>query len=133
MSTPFVFSDELPEIYTVAPTDIVMLWDTSAGLMKRATVSAVKTVIAPAVTGGAATTVIGFYGATGVDQEAFTATAITALTTAVISAGNAAAVWAWATSTAALEFVARAQQAQVDLKNLMSKLDSVGLVTIAGV
>ena len=48
MSTPFVFSDELPELYTVAPTDIVMLWDTSTGLMKRATVSAVKTIVAPA-------------------------------------------------------------------------------------
>ena len=39
MSTPFVFYEELPEVYTVAANDIMLIWDTSASRMKRSTVS----------------------------------------------------------------------------------------------
>jgi hypothetical protein len=131
MSTTFVFSDELPELLTIAGNDIIMLYDTSTGLMKRCTVSAADAIID--ARGTATTTVVGYYGATGVNQGTIAATAITALATAVISAGNAAAVWAWASSTEAKAFVARAKQGQVDLENLMTKIDSVGLVAIAGV
>jgi hypothetical protein len=131
MSTTFVFSDELPELLTVAGADIIMLYDTSTGLMKRCTVSAADAIVD--ARGTATTTVVGYYGATGVNQGTIAATAITALATAVISAGNAAAVWAWASSTEAKAYVARAKQGQVDLENLMARIDSVGLVAIAGV
>lgn len=132
MSTPYVFSDEVPTLNTVASGDILLLWDTSAGRMKRATVSAVGTVLYPLARGNAATSTIGFYGVTAVDQGTMTATALTALATAVISAGNAAAVWAWASSTEAKAFVARAKQCQADLDTLMAKVDSTGLVDITG-
>ena len=131
MSTPYVFSDEVPTLLSVAANDILLLWDTSAGLMKRCTVSAADAIVD--ARGTATTTVVGFYGETGVNQGTVAATAITALTTAVISAGNAAAVWAWASSTEAKAFVARAKQAQADLETLMAKLDSTGIVSIAGV
>lgn len=131
MSTPYVFSDEVPTLLSVAANDILLLWDTSAGLMKRCTVSAADAIVD--ARGTATSTVVGFYGETGVNQGTVAATAITALTTAVISAGNAAAVWAWASSTEAKAFVARAKQAQADLETLMAKLDSTGIVSIAGV
>lgn len=131
MSTPYVFSDEVPTLLTVGAADIIMLWDTSAGLMKRCTVSAADAIVD--ARGTAAATVVGYYGATGVNQTTQAATAITALATATISAGNAAAVWAWASSTEAKAFVARAKQAQTDLETFMGRLDSVGLVSIAGV
>lgn len=133
MSTPYVFSDEVPALQTVAQNDILLIWDTSAGLMKRCTVSAAQGVVTPLVVGGAAASVVGWYGETGVNQGTQAATAITALTTATISAGNAAGVWAWASSTEATAFVTRARQAQADLETLMARLDSVGLVSIAGV
>lgn len=133
MATPYVFADELPALSSVAQNDIMLIWDTSAGKMKRCTVSAMQGVVAPLVVGGAAASVVGWYGETGVNQGTMAGTAITALAAATISAGNAAGVWAWASSTEAKAFVARAQQAQVDLKTLMAKIDSVGLVNIAGV
>lgn len=133
MSTPYVFSDEVPSLDAVAQNDILMIWDTSAGRVKRCTVSAAQGVVMPLVYGGAAASVVGYYGATGVNQGTQAATAITALATATISAGNAAAVWAWASSTEAKAFVARAQQAQTDLKTFMARIDSVGMVSIAGV
>jgi hypothetical protein len=133
MATPYVFSDELPALTSVAAADIIMIWDTSAGRVKRCTVSAAQGVVLPLVVGGASASVVGWYGETGVNQGTMADTAVTALATATISAGNAAAVWAWASSTEAKAFVARAKQAQVDLETLMAKIDSVGLVSISGV
>jgi hypothetical protein len=131
MSTPYVFSDEVPELLSVAANDIIMLWDTSTGLMKRCTVSAADAIVD--ARGTATSTVVGFYGETGVNQGTIAATAITAIGTTTISAGNAAGVWAWASSTEAIAFVTRAKQCQVDLETLMARLDSTGLVAIAGV
>lgn len=131
MSTPYVFSEEVPELLSVAAADILLLWDTSAGLMKRCTVSAADAIVD--ARGTAAATVVGFYGETGVNQGTQAATAITALATATISAGNAAGTWAWASSTEATAFVTRAKQAQADLETLMTRLDSTGLIAIAGV
>lgn len=133
MATPFVFSDEVPQLLTVASGDIMLIWDTSAGLMKRSTVTQVNSVVKPLARGSASTSVVGFYGTVGVDQGTMTATAVSALAAATISAGNAASVWAWASSTEAKAFVARAQQAQTDLLTLMRRIDSVGLVNIVGV
>ena len=131
MATPYVFSDEVPTLLTVAANDIIMVWDTSAGRMKRCTVSVADAIVD--ARGTQSTTVVGFYGATGVDQGTFAGTCVTALAAAVISAGNAGGVWAWASSTEAKAYVARAKQAQVDLKNLMTKVDSLGLVSIAAI
>lgn len=132
MSTIFVFSDEVPDLQTVAPSDVVLLYDTSAGLMKRATVTAVNTQVVKALArGSAATSTIGFYGATAVDQGTMTATAVTALAAGVMSAGNAAGVWAWASSTDATAYVTRMKQAQTDLYTLMARIESTGLVAIS--
>ncbi len=132
MSTIYVFSDEVPTLNTVATNDIVLLYDTSAGRMKRATVTAVGTVVKALARGSAATSTVGFYGATAVDQGTMTATAVTSLATAVMSAGNAAGVWAWASSTDALAYVARMKQAQTDLSTFMARVESTGLVAVAG-
>jgi hypothetical protein len=131
MSTPYVFSEEVPTLLSVAANDILLLWDTSAGLMKRCTVSAADAIVD--ARGTATSTVVGFYGETGVNQGTIAAVAITAIGTTTISAGNAAGTWAWASSTEAKAFVARAKQAQADLETLMAKLDSTGVVAIAGV
>ena len=133
MATTFVFDDEVPALATASAGDIVMLWDTSAGVFKRSTLSQVYAYTSAVARGSASSTVVGWYGETGVNQGTQAATAITALATATISAGNAAGTWAWATTTAAHEFCRRAKQAQVDLETLMAKIDSTGLVAIAGV
>ena len=132
MATPYVFAEEVPALQTVAQNDIIMVWDTSAGLMKRCTVSAAQGVVTPLVVGGAAASVVGFYGETGVNQGTIAATAITALATATISAGKSNSVWGFSSSTAGKAFVARAKQAQVDLKTLMGKINSTGLISISG-
>jgi hypothetical protein len=132
MSTPYVFADEVPSLQTVAQNDIVMVWDTSASLMKRCTVSTVQGVVRPLAVGGASASVIGYYGETGVNQGTIAATAVTALATATISAGKSNSRWGFSSSTAAKAFVARAQQAQTDLKTLMQRINSTGLVAISG-
>lgn len=51
--------------------------------------------------------VIPFYGETGVDQPTMTATALTALATATISAANSANVFGFGSSTVAKAYVKR--------------------------
>lgn len=133
MSSIYVFADEVPALVSVASGDSMLLWDTSAGLHKRCVVSAVRTAFNATAWGAAATSTIGFYGQTAVDQGTMTATGVTALATATISAGNAAGVWAWASSTEAIAFVTRAKQAQTDLKTLIQRIESTGLLNVAGV
>ena len=130
MATPFVFAEEVPTLLSVAADDLLLIWDTSVSLMKRCTVSAADAIVD--ARGTADTTVVGFYGETGVNQSTQAATAITALATAVISAGKAAAVWGWASSTEAKAFVARAEECQTDLELLMRRINSTGLVAISG-
>ena len=129
MTTMFVFDDQLSSLVTAANADLVMVNDASTGVKKRITVSNLAT----AVMGAAASNVIGFYGTTKVNQGTMTATALTAIGTTAISAGNAAGVWAWASSTEALAFVTRVTQIQANLETLMARVDSTGLVSIAGV
>lgn len=132
MATPYVFSDEVPTLLTVASNDIMLLWDTSAGLMKRSTVTQVNTIIKPLARGSATTNVLGFYGQTGVDQGTMTSTAVTAVAAVVFSAGNAAGTWAWASSTEAANFTRTVRQCQADLSTLMARIESTGLVAISG-
>jgi hypothetical protein len=133
MSTPYVFSEEVPALQTVAQNDLVLVWDTSAGVMKRCTVSTVQGVVRPLANGGATASIIGFYGETGVNQGTIAAVAVSALATATISAGKSNAVWGFSSSTAAKAFVARAKQAQTDLLTLERRINSTGLIAISGV
>ncbi len=106
--------------------DWVLIYDTSTGRTK-------KTRLSNVFGGGTAAGLVGFYGATAVDQGTMTATAITALATAVVSAANSATVFGWSSSTVAVAYAKRASQIQVDLKTLMQKFESTGLLNVAGV
>jgi hypothetical protein len=131
MSTVFVFDQELNALVTAANADILLVHDASTGIKKDVTVSNVAT----AITGAAASNVIGFYGTTKVNQGTMTATALTALTTnPTFSASNTGAgVYGFASSTAAVAIVKRMSQAQADLETFMARIESTGLVAIAGV
>lgn len=130
MSTVYVFHSELPEADGLDTADRVLLWDTSAGRMKYATLANVYAQIGrSAAVGASAADTMSFYGATPINQGTMTEAAVTALATATMSAGNAAGVWAFASSTAAQAFVTRMKQAQTDLDTLIDKLDTVGLLS----
>jgi hypothetical protein len=124
MSTIYVWTSEMTADATGAAGDWTLVYDTSTGRTKKARlVSAVV---------GDASKVIPFYGETGVDQGTFTATALTALTAATISAANTTSVYGFGSSTVAKAYVKRMSQIQVDLETLMGKIDSTGLVNITG-
>jgi len=111
---------------TGAAGDWTLIYDTSAGRTKKASLASV-------FLGQAPDRVIGFYGETGVNQGTMTASALTALATATISAANSATVFGFASSTVAIAYAKRASQIQADLETLMGKIDSTGLISIAGV
>ncbi len=74
----------------------------------------------------------GFYGGAAGSKQSMTLAAGTALAAATISAANSAGVWGWASSTVAKAYVARMAQLQADLKTLTQKLETAGLITVAG-
>jgi hypothetical protein len=129
MSTIYVFNDEMASLTTVANADVLLVHDASAGLKKDITVSNIAT----AVFGAAAANVIGFYGVTKVNQGTMTATCLTAVGVTTISAANTNTVYGFSTSTAAKALVKRTAQIQDNLEILMARIDSTGLVAIAGV
>ena len=126
MSTIYSWAAEHGADATGQARDYTLIFDSSSGRTKKATLSSV-------FLGQGPTRVIGFYGETGVDQGTFTATAITALATATMSAANTATVFGFGSSTVAKAYAMRMSQIQVDLETLMGKVDSTGLVSIAGV
>ena len=126
MSTIYSWAAEHGADATGQARDYTLIFDTSAGRTKKATLSSV-------FLGQGPTRVIGFYGETGVDQGTMTATALTALATATISAANTSAVFGFGSSTVAKAYVKRMSQIQADLETLMGKIDSTGLLSIAGV
>lgn len=126
MSTIYSWTAEFGADATGQGRDVTLVYDTSAGRTKKATLNAI-------MMGGLATDTLGFYGATAVDQGTMTATAITALATATISAANSATVFGWSSSTVGAAYIKRLSQIQVDLKTLMGKIESTGLLSIAGV
>lgn len=123
MSTIYAWAAELSADATGKPNDYCLIYDTSTGRTKKATLATVCF--------GRDT--VGFYGATPVDQGTMTATAITALTAATISAANVTTVFGFGSSTVAKAYVKRLSQIQADLETLMGKVESTGLVSIAGV
>lgn len=125
MSTIYSWAPEHAADTTGAAGDYTLIFDTSTGRTKKAALSSV-------FLGQGPTRVFGFYGETGVNQGTMTATALTALATATISAANSANVFCFSTSTAAKALVKRMSQIQVDLESLMGKIDSTGLVNVTG-
>ena len=126
MSTIYSWAAEMSADATGAAGDYTLIFDTSSGRTK-------KCQIGTTFFGGTAAGTLGFYGATAVDQGTMTATAITALATATISAANTSAVFGWGSSTVAKAYVKRMAQIQADLETLMARIDSVGIVAISGV
>ena len=81
MSTIYVFDDEVAALATAATGDKLLISDVSAGTKKAITVANLQS----GVLGAASTSLVGFYGATKVDQPASasqTAIAADATTTA---------------------------------------------------
>ena len=136
MSTIYTFHRELASLATPAAGDRVLVADVSTapavgsvGTKKDMTL----TVVGGAIGGNATTDLVGFYGATPVDQGTMTATCLSSLTTnPTISSSTATAAWGWASSTVAEAYVTRIRQMQVDLDTLMAKVNSCGLVNITG-
>ena len=128
MSTIYVFDSEVDALVTGATGDKLLVADVSAGTKKAITIGNLQTVIS----GASASSTLGFYGVTKVNQGTMTATAVTALATATISAANTSVVWGFASSTVANAYVARTDQMQVDLDTLMAKIHSTGLLAISG-
>ena len=130
MSTIYNFDSDTPALVTGGTADILFVHDASAGVKKRITVANLAT----RFTGAAASSTVGFYGVTAVNQGTMTATALTAIATTTFSASNTGAgVFGFATSTAGEALVKRVSQIQADLETLMGKIDSTGLISISGV
>ena len=128
MSTIYSWAAEQAADATGAAADYTLIYDTSAGRTKKAPLSAV-------FLGQASDRVFGFYGETGVNQGTMTATALTAVTATAgdLMDSTTAGAWCFASSTVAKAYVKRLAQIQVDLEELMGKVESTGLVSIAGV
>jgi hypothetical protein len=136
MSTIYTFHRELASLATPAVGDRILTADRSTGTAnggptkKDMLLSVVKT----AARGTGTADLIGFYGASPVDQGTMTATAVTALTTnPTFSASNTGAgVFGFASSTVAVAYVTRVTQMQADIDTLMARVNSTGLVNITG-
>ena len=128
MTTLYVFDEQLPALTTRADGDKLIIHDASTKLKKVITLSNVQN----AILGNTSADTLGFYGVTKVDQGTMTATCLTAIGTTTLSAGNAAGVWAFVTSTSAAALVKRVSQCQVDLETLMNRVHSTGLLAISG-
>ena len=135
MSTIYTFHRELPALLTPATTDRILTADVSTDTGAGATSKDLTLALAKTASRGpAATDLVGFYGATPVDQGTMTATALSALSSAgaVFSASTGAGVFGFASSTVAIAYVTRVRQMQADIDTLMGKINSTGFVNITG-
>lgn len=133
MSTIYTFHRELASLATPAAGDRLLVADISTNSTDPTSKDMTLTVVGGAMGGNATTDLVGFYGATPIDQGAMAATCISALTTnPTISSSTATAAWGWASSTVATAYVTRIQQMQADLDTLMAKVNSTGLINITG-
>jgi hypothetical protein len=126
MSTIYTWATENTADGTGQGQDWTLVFDTSTGRTKKATLSSV-------FLGQSPERVIGFYGETGVNQGTMTATALTALSTSVATDAVTTTSFGFGNSTTAKATVKRLSQIQADLEVLMGKLDSTGLFGISGV
>lgn len=134
MSTIYTFHRECASLATPAAGDRILTADISTNSTHPTAKDMTLTVWGGAARGKATTDLIGFYGATPVDQGTMTATCLTALTTnPTFSASNTGAgVFGWSSSTVATAYVTRVQQMQADLDTLMARINSTGFVNITG-
>ena len=133
MSTIYTFHRELPSLATVAVGDRILVADVSTNSTAPTKKDMTLTVVRAAARGPATTDLIGFYGATPVNQGTMTATALSALTTnPTFSSSTDAGTYGFPTSTLALAYTKRIDQMQVDLDDLMARINSTGLVNITG-
>jgi hypothetical protein len=134
MSTIYTFHRECASLATPATGDRLMTGDISDNASHPSANDITLAVVKSAARGVSSADLIGFYGASPVDQGTMTATAITALTTnPTFSASNTGAgVFGFASSTEAVAYVTRVTQMQADLDTLMAKVNSTGLVNITG-
>jgi hypothetical protein len=134
MSTIYTFHRECASLATPATGDRIMTADISDNASHPTAQDMTLAIVKSAARGTATTDLIGFYGATPVDQGTMTATCLTALTTnPTFSASNTGAgVYGFSSSTVATAYVTRIQQMQVDFDTLMAKINSTGLVNITG-
>jgi hypothetical protein len=134
MSTIYTFHRECASLATPATGDRIMTADISDNASHPTAQDMTLAIVKSAARGTATTDLIGFYGATPVDQGTMTATCLTALTTnPTFSASNTGAgVFGFSSSTVATAYVTRIQQMQVDFDTLMGKINSTGLVNITG-
>lgn len=130
MSTIYTFHRECASLATPAAGDRLLTADVSAGDKNKATL----TVVSAGMRGTAATDLVGFYGATPIDQGTMTATCVTTLiTNPTFSASNTGAgVFGFSSSTVADAYAARVRQMQVDLDALIKRVESTGLLAVAG-
>jgi hypothetical protein len=132
MSTIYTFHRELANVTPVAG-DRILTADISTNANDPTSKDMTLTVWGAAARGKATTDLLGFYGATPIAQQSFTATCLTALTTnPTFSATTGAGVYGFASSTAAAAYCKRVMQMQVDLETLMGAVDSTALVSITG-
>lgn len=134
MSTIYTFHRELAALATPAAGDRIPVADISTNSSHPTLKDMTLTVMGAACRGKATTDLIGFYGATPVDQGTMTATCLTALTTnPTLSASNTGAgVFGFSSSTDATNYVTRIQQMQVDLDTLIDRIESTGLLAVTG-
>lgn len=134
MSTIYTFHRECASLATPATGDRIMTADVSTNATHPTAKDITLAIVKTAARGVATTDLIGFYGASPVDQGTMTATAITALTTnPTFSASNTGAgVFGFGSETVANAYVTRVTQMQADLDTLMARVNSTGLVNITG-
>jgi hypothetical protein len=132
MSTIYTFHRECTALATPASGDRILTADISTNANNPTSKDMTLTVWGAAGRGKSTADLIGFYGATPVAQQSFTATCITALTTnPTFSASNTGAgVYGFASSTVATAYATRIQQMQVDIVALMGKVNSTGFINI---
>lgn len=121
MSTIYSWAADMTADATGSLQDFTLIYDTSTGFTKKCELHRLA-YAAP----------MAFYGETAVAAQTMTATAVTALAAATISAANAAGVFCFGSSTVAKAYAKRVAQIQVDLEVLMGKVNSTGLVAISG-
>jgi hypothetical protein len=134
MSTIYTFHRELASLATPAVGDRIMTADISTNSSHPTAKDMTLTVVKSAARGKTTADLIGFYGASPVNQGSMTGTAITALTTnPTFSASNTGSgVFGFGSSTEAVAYVTRVTQMQADLDTLMARVNSTGLVNITG-
>ena len=131
MSTIYTFHRECTALATPVAGDRILTADISTNANDPTSKDMTLTVWGAAARGRTTADLIGFYGATPIAQQSFTATCITALTTnPTFSATTGAGVYGFASSAQAEAWVARVRQMQVDLVALMGKVNSTGFINI---